>query len=170
MQGINIVDIVVGSVVVLSLVFGVMRGMIHTVFAVAGYVAAFYGTNAFAPKLSPLLNKLIADQYASRLASYIIVFLCIFALMKWLNVIAAKFIKFIGLTGFDKAMGGIIGLAKGVVIASIALSVVELFFPGAAPYIKQAKSGKVIQPIADTMRENLPRYIDKIKKAKKIIK
>jgi len=170
MQGVNIVDIIFGSVVVFSLVFGVMRGMIHTVFAVASYVAAFYGTNIFAPKLSPVLSKLIKDQYASRLASYILVFLCIFAFMKWLNIIAAKFIKFIGLTGFDKAMGGIIGIAKGLIISSIALAVVELFFPSSAPYIKQAKSGKIIQPIADTMCNNLPKYINKIRKSKHVRK
>jgi len=170
MHGINVIDIVVGSVVVFSLVFGVMRGMIHTVFAVAGYVAAFYGTNSFAPKLSLLLGKIIKDQYASRLASYILVFLCIFMFMKWLNIIAARFIKFIGLTWFDKAMGAVIGLAKGLIISSIVLVVVELFFPGITPHIKQAKSGKVIQPIADTMRNNLPKYINKIKQSKHIRK
>lgn len=170
MQALNLnpVDIIIICIIGFTFTFGIKRGMVDSIFSVISYYVAFYGTNRLADTAAPLVSKLVEGVYASKLISYIILFLGILFFMKWLNTLAVKFLKFIGLSAFDKTMGGIIGLAKGAVISCMCVILISVFMPSFTPVLDKAKSVKLLSPLRTAMENTLPKYIEKVgKKAKK---
>ncbi len=160
---INPIDVLVISVIILCLSFGILRGMVQTVFSIASYFLAFYGSNKLAPIVTPIINHRIADITASKIISYILLFLAIFLLMRWLNIAATKFLKFVGLTYFDKLLGGITGAIKGIIISTIIIIGLEML-PHFKQYMDSSKAIEYLKPLRDEMRRSVPRYINTIKR------
>ncbi|MGB9130042.1 MAG: CvpA family protein [Thiobacillus sp.] len=109
-------DLIVLLVLVLTVVRGLMRGMIDTLFSLAAWMLAFVLGKWGALMVAPLLPIGIETPAIRYFAGFSIVFLVVLIGVLLAGHALASLVKSVGLGGADKMLGGVLGLAKGLVI------------------------------------------------------
>lgn len=109
-------DLVVLLVLLLALVRGLMRGMVDTLFSLVAWILAFLLGKWGAAVVAPLL-PIGADSPGVRyFVSFALIFLVVLIGVLLLGHTLAALVKAVGLGGVDRMLGGVLGLAKGLVI------------------------------------------------------
>jgi membrane protein required for colicin V production len=109
-------DWVALGVLALSLLLGIWRGLVFEVLSVLGWLAAFVLAQWFAPQVSGMLPMAGSHEAVRYAAAFVVVFIAtVFAagLLAWLT---KKLIASVGLAPADRALGGLFGLVRGVVL------------------------------------------------------
>ena len=109
-------DLIVLLVLVLTVVRGLMRGMIDTLFSLVAWMLAFVSGKWGALMVAPLLPIGIETPAIRYFAGFSIVFLVVLIGVLLAGHALASLVKSVGLGGADKMLGGVLGLAKGLVI------------------------------------------------------
>jgi membrane protein required for colicin V production len=109
-------DWIVLLILGLSLVRGLMRGMVDTVFSLAAWFLAFIAGKWGAVLVAPLLPMGIDSPNLRYFAGFVIVFLLVLIGVMLLGYALASTLRVIGLGGADKLLGGLVGLLKGGMI------------------------------------------------------
>jgi len=129
-------------IIVLILVFFAFRGFIHGfVGEVAGLISllgGFWAAHHYHPLLAPRLT-LIADPSWRIIAAYVIIFLGVIISVALLARILQKILSFSFVSWADKLAGGLLGLAKGILICSLALLLLQKFFAD-APFMQHSRA------------------------------
>lgn len=112
----SLLDIIVLLILVLTVVRGLMRGMIDTLFSLAAWVLAFLLGKWGALMIAPLLPIGVENPAIRYFAGFAVVFLVVLIGVLLLGYALASLVKAVGLGGADKVLGGVLGLTKGLVI------------------------------------------------------
>ena len=117
-------DWILLGVLLASMVVGLWRGLVYEVLSLAGWVAAFVVAQWLAPDVVawlPFIKGAPASvQYAVAFAVVFVVTVFVAGLVSWL---IKKLVETVGLRPVDRTLGGVFGLARGVVLL-LALTVV----------------------------------------------
>jgi len=116
-------DWVLLGILTLSLLLGIWRGLVHEFFALAAWIVAFFVAQWFAPLVStwlPLSGMAPALKYA---VAYVVVFIATVFAVGFVSWLMRKLLHSVGLAPADRALGGLFGLVRGVVVL-LALTVV----------------------------------------------
>lgn len=119
-----IVDIIVLSVVLLSLVFGGFRGLVKEALSLAFWVIAAVLASMFSIQAGQtVFGTLISSPALQRVAGFLLVFVVtVFAGGLVSNGISTLMSK-AGLGGVDRALGALFGIIRGVVIVTLVVAV-----------------------------------------------
>jgi len=109
-------DYAILGVLAVSVVWGIWRGFVREVISLAGWVLAFLAANAVAGPLGDALPTSISSPEVRVLAAFLIVFIFTLSLATLAGMLFSKLLKAAGLGGLDRTLGGMFGLARGVVI------------------------------------------------------
>jgi membrane protein required for colicin V production len=112
----SLLDIAIVAILVLSLLLGVWRGFVREIFSLAGWVLAFLAANAVAAPIGDALPTSIARPEVRVLIAFIVVFVFTLSATALAALLVSKLFKAAGLGGVDRTLGGLFGLARGVVI------------------------------------------------------
>ena len=112
----SLLDIIVLLVLVLTIVRGLMRGMVDTLFSLAAWLLAFLLGKWGALMVAPLLPIGVENPAIRYFAGFAVIFLIVLITVLLLGHALASLLKAVGLGGTDKLLGGVLGMAKGVVI------------------------------------------------------
>ena len=112
----SMLDIIVLLVLVLTVVRGLMRGMIDTLFSLAAWILAFLLGKWGAMWMAPMLPIGIENPAIRYFAGFAVIFLVVLIGVLLLGHALASLVKAMGLGSADKVLGGVLGLTKGVVI------------------------------------------------------
>ena len=112
----SILDLAAITVVVISAGWGIWRGFTREVMSLAGWVLAFLAANAAAGPLGDLLPGTMANPELRVLIAFLVVFVLVLIAAAVVGNLLSKFLKAAGLSGVDRTLGGIFGLARGVII------------------------------------------------------
>jgi len=115
----TIVDIAVLAIIGISIALGVLRGLVREVLALVAWVAAFVLSNFLAPEAARLLPQGMGSEEVRLLVSYVVVFIIVLVALSVLAVLASKLVKVVGLGVSDRAVGGVFGLVRGVLVVMI---------------------------------------------------
>ena len=115
----TLIDIVVLAIVGISVLLGVIRGLVREVLALVAWVAAFLLSNLLAPEAAKLLPQGMGSEEIRLLVSYVVVFIVVLVAMSVLAILASKLVKVVGLGVADRVVGGVFGLARGVLVVMI---------------------------------------------------
>ena len=123
-MAIALTDWILVGVLLASMVVGLWRGLVYEVLSLAGWVAAFVVAQWLAPDVVgwlPFIKGAPASvQYAVAFAVVFVVTVFVAGLVSWL---IKKLVETVGLRPVDRTLGGVFGLARGVVLL-LALTVV----------------------------------------------
>ena len=126
-MGVTLTDGVLGGVLLLSLVVGAWRGLVHELMSLAGWVAAFVLAQWLADDLAKWLpvwrEAAVQVRYA---LSFVLVFVASMfaaAVVSWL---LGKLVSTVGMRPVDRSLGGIFGLARGLVVLLVLAVLVHL--------------------------------------------
>ncbi len=109
-------DLIVLLVLALTVVRGLMLGMVDTLFSLAAWVLAFMLGKWGALLVAPLLPIGTENPAIRYFAGFAVIFLLVLIGVLLLGHALASLVKAVGLGGTDKVLGGVVGLAKGLVI------------------------------------------------------
>ena len=112
----TIFDYLVLFVLISSVIISTLRGLVKEILSLLGWVVAFVVANMYGAKLAPLLPELVPGETARLIAAFVILFLGVRVLMGLLSLAIGALITASGLSLADRGLGGLFGLARGIVI------------------------------------------------------
>ena len=109
------IDIIILVIMGLSVLLGLLRGIIRTVFSLLGFffgfiVAMGYGQQAAAG---------FGDSTFLRIAAYVVLFFVTALIFTMVGHMLRKLLKLIRLGWLDNVLGGVFGLVRGVLLAGV---------------------------------------------------
>jgi membrane protein required for colicin V production len=126
-MAISLTDWILLGVLLASMVVGLWRGLVYEVLSLAGWVAAFVVAQWLASDVVgwlPFVKGAPASvQYAVAFAVVFVTTVFAAGLVSWL---IKKLVETVGLRPVDRTLGGVFGLARGVVLLLALTVVVQL--------------------------------------------
>lgn len=116
MQALSAVDWMLLAVLVLSFLLGVWRGIVQEVLSLAGWVAAFYVSQMYAPMAAAWLPMEGSSQMLRYAAGFVVVFIAVLVATVLVSYVVKKLVSAVGLGPLDRLLGSLFGLMRGVVI------------------------------------------------------
>jgi membrane protein required for colicin V production len=110
----------------ISLLLGVLRGLVHEVLSVLSWGAAFVLAQWLAPEVGGWLPMERAAEPLRYAAGFAVVFVAVVFAGGLLAWITRKLVEAVGLRPADRALGGAFGLVRGVVLLLAAAVVVNM--------------------------------------------
>ncbi len=155
---INLADLIVIIVLVVSGIFAFVRGFVHEVLAVASWVGAGFVTLYAYPHVQPYVLGVITVEFIASLLTGVGLFLVTLVLFSVLTRILSNRIQHSSLGALDRSLGLLFGFARGaviVVLAWIALTymVVEDERPG---WIQEARTRPLMERGAEMLMTLVP--------------
>lgn len=109
-------DYAVIGVLVVSVGWGIWRGLVREVVSLAAFVIAFLAANLFAGPMSDLLPDSITQPEFRVLLAFAAIFFAALVLTSLGGLILSKILKAVGLGGMDRALGALFGVARAALI------------------------------------------------------
>lgn len=112
-------DYVVLTIIGLSIILSMMRGLLREVLAIMGWVAAFYVAKTYANEILPMMPVDIPTESLRILAAFLVLFLATLLVASLLGIALSAIFKKIGLGWLNRLLGAVFGLARGILIVCI---------------------------------------------------
>ncbi|WP_025898537.1 CvpA family protein [Sneathiella glossodoripedis] len=138
---INITDAVILLVLLISAVFGFMRGFVKEVLSISGWVGATFLALYLFPLLKPYTRQYIENLLLSDIITGAGIFILSLVIISFLTHAISERVKASALGALDRSLGIFFGIARAVVIVGIAWLVFVQFIPpnDRPTYVTEAK-------------------------------
>lgn len=155
---VNVLDIAVIAVLLVSAIFAYARGFVHEVLAVGGWVGAILITIYSFPYVKPYARKLIAIDLVADLAGGTVVFIVTLVFLSILTKAISKRVQASSLNALDRSLGFLFGLARGALVICAGYLLLEFVMPKAQQpdWVRNARSMQLIEPGAHMLTRLIP--------------
>lgn len=136
-------DYAVIAVIVISTLFGVVRGFARELMAIVAWTLAFVAARLGGEEVASWMPAILTDQNVRMVAGYVVVFIVVLLALTLVGIGMAKLIKGTAIASMDRTMGGLFGLIRGVALVTLAILLAGLTALPAQPIWKQ---GVIIAP------------------------
>ena len=152
-------DFVVLTILLVSLLIGLWRGLLYEVLSLLGWPIAFVLSRLSADSVAPLLPMI--EETMRIAAAYALVFIA--ALIVWgiLTRMIAKLLKAMGSDWTDRAMGGVFGVVRGGLVVLVLTWLAGLTHVPEQPFWRGALTSKTLEDIALLTKSWLPGDVEK---------
>jgi membrane protein required for colicin V production len=158
---INIADLGVIAVVVISGLFALYRGVVHELLSLGAWfgagVATFYGIDY----VLPIASQLAGPEYQglAGVGAGTALFLAVLIVLTILTRMLVKRIRRSGLGALDRSIGLLFGLARGALLVAIAWLVAAWAFQDQdyPDWVVEAKTLPLVQEAATMLYDALPK-------------
>lgn len=153
----TVFDFVLLTVIVLSAGFGAWRGLAGEVLALAAWVLAVVSAWMFGEEVGQaLFSNLIVDVSMRLVAGFALVLLLVLFLAGLIRFAVREFIKAVGLTPTDRALGVLFGLLRGLAIVVLLVALGGLTPMPKEKWWRQAKLSAPAETLVVAMKPWLP--------------
>jgi membrane protein required for colicin V production len=155
---VNITDIAVIIVLLISAFLAYVRGLVHEVLSVAGWVGGGLITIYAFPFVQPLARDLISIELAADLAAGIAVFVISLAILSILTSTISKRVQNSTLNALDRSLGFLFGLARGGILVCLLYMTIEWMMPivDQPAWLRSARTVPLIETGAQQLRAWIP--------------
>ena len=157
--GLNLADWFILIVLFASGIISLSRGFTKEFLSLFLWLAAFVAAISLEYLATPKINEFIGNQEISKIISYIVVFIVFIFLGGIIIKFVSKLIKWSGASGFDRFLGVIFGLIRGLIV----LFVIFLILPSGlktTDVINNSKITPIIQKYAPQIEAYFRDLID----------
>jgi membrane protein required for colicin V production len=153
----NGLDFVVVGILLFSMLLGLWRGLLYEILSLLGWPIAIILSKLSATSVAPLIP--IGQEEMRVTAAYALVFIA--ALIVWgiVSRLIAKLLKAIGSDWADRAMGGLFGAIRGVLVVLVLVWLAGLTRVPEQPFWRGSLTGKTLENIALLTKTWLPASI-----------
>ena len=149
-------DYAVFGVLIVSMVWSALRGVVREIISLAGWVMAFLAASLFAGPLALALPAMIPGEAMRVLVAYIAVFAVVLLIAGLTGLLLSKLVKFAGLGAADRLLGALFGLARGAVLVLVLALMAGLTSVPRQPVWKDSVVGEPLAAVALTLKPWLP--------------
>ncbi len=154
-------DYVVLFVLVTSVIISMLRGLVKEILSVLGWIAAFVVANAYGATLAPMLPHAIPGEAVRLMVAFIALFIGVRILAGLLALAIDAAVKATGLSLADRGLGGVFGLARGIVIVLAGVIVAGMTDLPKQAFWKDAMLSPIAETAVRTVKPLLPEALAK---------
>ena len=114
--GLNVTDLVILFVIGSSGIISLFRGFTKEFLSLLLWVFAFFAAVGLEGYVTPKISEIIGNQEASRIIASVIIFLISIIIGGFLINLISRIVKWSGMSGFDKFMGVLFGVSRGLIV------------------------------------------------------
>ncbi|MAL79957.1 MAG: hypothetical protein CMN55_12730 [Sneathiella sp.] len=151
-------DIVFLVILLISALFGFLRGFVKEVLSVAGWVGAiFLGLYLF-PIAQPLARQFILNMLIADILTGAVIFILSLVILSYISHAISEKVRASSLGALDRSLGIFFGIARGLVLLGIGWLIFVQFIPeeDRPQWILQAKMLPVIEASGEFVARLLP--------------
>ncbi len=144
-----------------SVIIGTMRGFLREVISLASWVAAFIVANMYGEALAPMLPKALPGETARLIVSFVVLFIGVRIAMLLLAKAVDALISAGGLSGLNRSLGSLFGLARGALLSLVLVLLCGMTTLPRQPFWKQAMFSPMAERVAMMALPFLPESMAK---------
>jgi membrane protein required for colicin V production len=148
-------DYTVIAILIISVAWGVWRGLVHEVLSLIGWILAFVVGNLFATPLAEVLPSAMRPELRVVVA-FVLLFVGTLVLAALLAALFTKFIKVSVLHSLNRWLGGLFGLLRGLLIVVVLAMVAGLTSLPRKPDWAQSATGYSLAQTVTQLKPWLP--------------
>ena len=112
-------DFVLLAILAISVVLGLLRGLLKEVLSLVAYASAFLAAIWWGPTVSDWSGQWISQPFVSMALAYLGVFIAVLLSIGFVNMALSALLSKTGLTPADHGLGAMFGLLRGVLFVLI---------------------------------------------------
>lgn len=140
LSGITAFDVLALLIFLAFLVRGILIGFIRQISSLTAMIGGFILAGYFDNEFYRLILPYIENSHTAFLITYILLFVAFFYLIKLLGLGLKKVMDVSLTTWFDRTIGGLFGVIKGIFFISLLFVVAGSFLSGSNNYLKKSVS------------------------------
>ena len=121
----NILDIAIISIVAISGIIGVFRGLVRELMSLIGWIVSAWLAWRYASLLAPYFESVIQSTDVRKAAAFVTIFLVSLVLFALLSYLISKIMNKSALKGMDRTLGMLFGFARGAIIIAVLLLLMQ---------------------------------------------
>jgi membrane protein required for colicin V production len=153
---VTIFDYLVLFVLVSSVVISTLRGLVKEILSLLGWIVAFVVANAYGAALAPMLPDMLPGGTTRLIVAFVLLFLGVRILMGLLSLAIGALVEATGLSLADRGLGGLFGLARGIVIVLSAVILCGMTSIPQQAFWREALLSPMAETGARTVKPFLP--------------
>jgi membrane protein required for colicin V production len=153
------IDVVILALIALSAILSLFRGFVREAVALMTWLVALWVAMAFYEDLATILSQWIPVPSAQKITAFAVLFICVLLVGAIINFLAGRLVDKTGLTGTDKMLGIVFGVARGGVIVAILVLLAGLTPLPQDPWWQDSQFLGYFQELALWLRNYLPSEI-----------
>ncbi len=146
----NILDLIIICFLFILMIQSYRAGFLDELLSLVVFIVSGYLAYILSPYLIPYLNFVSSNYLVLKIISICIIFIVLFIIGKLAKTFILDLIDETELNGFDKFMGMILGLLKGVVVVSVIIFIFSYFEIGMIKNLMESSliSNKILYAIS----------------------
>jgi len=153
------IDVAIIIIVTLSALISVVRGFVKEALSLVAWVLAFWVAFTFHQNLATVLVEYIDTPSLRLISAFALLFVVTLIIAAVVNNLVAQLVKKTGLTGTDRMLGVVFGIARGTVIVAILVLMAGLTQLPFDPWWQDSVFIKHFQEMAIWLKSFLPEDI-----------
>ena len=114
--GLNVADLVILFVIGSSGIISLFRGFTKEFLSLLLWVFAFFASVGLEGYVTPKILEIIGNEEASRIIASVLIFIISIITGGFLINLISRIVKWSGMSGFDKFMGVLFGVSRGLIV------------------------------------------------------
>lgn len=161
LQSIGWIDGAILAVLLVSVVVGLVRGLLYEVMSLLGWVVAYVAAQAFGPDVAAQLPVGTPGSAINLAAAFVLVFVIVLFGWGMLSWIVKKLVQASPLSPVDRFFGAAFGLLRGVLVALVVVTVVSLTPVSKSPLWQSSQGVAVLKPVLAGVKPWLPQEMSR---------
>ncbi len=149
-------DFVLLAILAISVVLGLLRGLLKEVLSLVAYASAFLAAIWWGPVVSEWLTQWISQPFVSMALAYLGVFIAVLLSIGVINMTLAALLNKTGLTPADHGLGAMFGLLRGVLFVLVLVILAGYTPLPEEPWWKNSMFSKQVVGVVQQIKLRLP--------------
>jgi len=162
--GVNVLDVGIGLLLLVSAVLAYARGLVQEVLSIAGWIGAIFATVYGFPYLRPYARELTTIDIVADFGAGIVIFIIALVILSLFTRRISKIVKNSALSAIDRSLGFLFGLVRGALVVVVAYIGLGIFYSQdeQPEWIRQSRSMELIIPGAELLASLIPENLNAI--------
>jgi membrane protein required for colicin V production len=152
-------DYAVFSIIGVSVIFSIVRGLVRELLALAGWIVAFVVANVFSGSVANWLPAGISDPSLRVLVAFVVLFIGVLIATSLFALALRGLVRRVGLGAEDRLLGAFFGLARGMLIVMILVLLAGLTGLPRQPVWINAAFSAPLEALAVHAKQWLPKHL-----------
>jgi membrane protein required for colicin V production len=139
-----------------SAIFGIWRGFAKEALSLVTWLAAIWLAWRFTWLIEPMLGEWVAAPELKIWAARVVIFVIVLVAGGLVAWFVRELIRHTGLSGTDRALGGLFGLARGALVIGLVAMGVQLLGVQGDPWWQESR----LRPYCDRIAEGIRYYAE----------
>jgi membrane protein required for colicin V production len=148
-------DIFVSVVIGFSLIFSLMKGFVREIFSLLSYVGGYLMAVKYQSTFAQTLMETVPSKPIAKLIAFGVIYIVTAIIISLMGKVAKAMLwSGTDLSMFDRLMGGVVGLARGVAILVAVMFPLQFFPEVASKFMQDSYSAPHLQKVLKFVNKN----------------